>query len=210
MQRRKFIQNISLASIAAGFVPSYGLANFLPETNPVFLIPIGEAQTQIRHGALNLPIAAKENGSMPFDWLLQINRNIFFKNGFQRSESIDLEIISILLKNEEGLEAVQIQLSPEQTCVMIEDQFLTFGRTAGFQKVTVADGHTQLLIGHLEESKNYDLSFETEEAVFVQLLEGAISCNDQVLDLNTGLALENSRALRFDALADSRVIVFRR
>jgi len=210
MQRRKFIQNIGLAGFAIGLAPASGLANLLPQETAGFLIPLGEAQTQIRHGALNIPLGLKENSTMPFDWLLQVHRNIFFKNGFQSSGGMDLEIISVLLKEEEDLEAIQIQLSTEETTVMVKDQLVALGRKEVFQEVGMMDETTQLVIGDLSATKVYDFPLAESKSVFVQLLEGAISCNDQVLDLNTGLALEAGKELHFKATLDSRVLILMR
>jgi len=207
MQRRKFIQNISLASLAIGLTPTPGIAHLFPQTPTSFLIPLGEAQTQIRHGALNLPLALSEKNAMPFDWLLQVHRNIFFKNGFQASGGKDLEIISVLLKEEEGLEAIQIQLSTEETTVMIKDQLVTLKRKEAFQEVANSNSTTQLVVGDFSIDTLYDFPLVDEKGVFVQLLEGAISCNDQVLDLNTGLALEKGTGLQFKASLDSRVLI---
>ena len=207
MQRRKFIRNISLASLAIGLVPYAGMANLLPQNPSGFLIPLGEAQTQIRHGALNLPIALKDNTTMPFDWLVQVHRNIFFKNGFQASGGMDLEIISVLLEEEEGLEAMQIQLSESETTVMIKDQLLQIERRDGFQEGLVENVATQLLLGDLSAGQSYECEIESGGEVFVQLLEGAIVCNEQVLDLNTGLALEGISKLAFEGSRNSRVLV---
>ena len=91
MERRKFIKYSSLAGIGAGLFPVAAIGKIgIPSTAQ--LVQFSGASTQIRHGALNIPLANKLKTELPFDWLLDVQQNIFFKDGFQRNEAEDMHI----------------------------------------------------------------------------------------------------------------------
>lgn len=202
MQRRSFLRNISLGAIAVGFVPHYGMAHFLPPSRGT-LVNLGAPMTQIRHGALHVPTPP----AIPFDWLQQVHRNIFFKNGFQRSQQSDLEIVSVLLQGGEQTEAVQIQLAAEGSTLMIGEEMVFVGREEGFQQVGKEAVGVQFYLADFEAGKEYVFSPETEATVYVQLLEGHLNCNEQHLDIQTGLALAEAENLHFYPTEDSRILL---
>lgn len=202
MQRRSFLHNISLSVLAAGFVPHYGLAYFSPQPSGT-LVNLGAPMTQIRHGALHVPAAP----TIPFDWLQQVHRNIFFKNGFQRSQQSDLEIVSVLLQEGEQTEAVQIHLEAEKSTLMIQENLVVMDRVEGFQEVSTEAIGVQFWLADLEAGKEYVFSPDSEAGVYVQLLQGQLSCNEQLLDTQTGFALPQAADLQFRPTKNSRVLL---
>lgn len=207
MQRRTFIQNIGLGMIATGLLPTISAANFIPSAAAGTIVPLAEPMTQIRHGALNLPISFQDHSRMPFDWLQQVQRNIFFGNGFQRNVDADLEIVSVLLKDQEEIEAVQIQLEEEVVRIMIDEDFYEVADQENFQEIPTKALNVKLIIGNLEPDKDYQYSFGKRSPVFIQPLSGKLTCNTQVLGPQTGLALPNVEDLIFKVETKSQVVL---
>ncbi len=213
MERRSFLKKLSTASLAAGFIPQFGLAHFMPTKATPLLVPLENPVKQIRHGALNFPLFSDRNPALPFDWLLQVQRNIFFKNGFQRSETKDLEIISILLQTDAdagATDALQVQLEATQTTAMWGDHLESIPLTQNWSTIGQADPSQALYLAHWSEGQATTPDLGAYKELYLQVLEGQISCNGQIIDSNTGLAFAELETLEVEALSDCRVLFLAR
>jgi len=211
MQRRKFLKHTSIATLAYNFVPSLAFGNKLLTKNTTStLIPLADTSWQIRHGALNFLPALDQQQSLAFDWIVDIHRNIFLKNGFQRDGDADLDIISIALKDQEkeGIRSMQIQLAKDQVKVMWQDQFVATACTNGLQQIALSDDDYCLELICLTANQAFEFVSKKEKEYFVEILDGAVQFGDFELTTQLGLILESGIKITIKALEQpSRILI---
>ncbi len=213
MQRRSFLRQVSLASLAVGFVPNFGLANFYQPDQLAELIPLEGAAAQIRHGALHFPIYDGKMETFPFDWLLQVQRNVFFQNGFQANATDDLEIVSILLRDTqlegvEELESVQVQLEARQTSMLIGEEITTLPiEKANLAEPLATPSGQYLDLLHCQENNTFDKTWTQPHDLFLQVLQGEVTCQGKLLQPDTGLILRATSELQLSTVVNSRILL---
>lgn len=207
MQRRVFIRNIGLGVLAGSMLPTFGSANTFFGSSAGTLVNLGEPLTQIRHGALNLPIALSHNQAIPLDWLQQVHRNIFLSNGFQRNLKNDLDIVSVLLREEEEVEAVQIQLAESKISLMIGEEMFEVVGEESFQEIPTKALNVQFVFGNLDAEQEYHYTLDQNTSVYIQSLSGRIFSNGFELKSDNGLAITGCNALKINAVENSKVLI---
>lgn len=189
MQRRKFVKYTGLASIAAGLFPLHSM-QAVGVNSTSHLMKFGRVSTQIRHGALNIPFASgvlKEK--MPFQWVLDVHQNIFLKDGFQRNVEEDMNVISIALKEGEHYDALQINKQSTRFNFLWKEQCLDCERFLPMHKLNIQDDNYTFYLGYTPKDKTFVLNQQSDINYFVQVLDGQMQNENNVLDCESGLGL---------------------
>lgn len=241
MERRNFIKNTALSIGAMVVLPSLSsnlTGNTLVNAGQVsgngvvggaaknFLVSLNAAAPQIRHGLLNLPQLGFKNEKLPFDWLGEIRRNVFFQNGFQESDAqTDIEIVSILFNDvsndADGQEAIQVQIEVDKTTVLFGAQEwrtiidspnnrenIENGENDGLQKIGQnIEGNFALYIGVFESETAYKHAFASNTEVFVHVLNGDLTVNQKELKSDFGLGLKGVENIEIEAQKESKILV---
>ena len=208
MERRKFIKYTSLAGIGVGLFPAAAIGK-VGMSNTAQVVQFSAASAQIRHGALNIPFSNFLKSKLPFNWLLDVQQNIFFKDGFQRNEAEDMHITSIALQDGEGIEALQISIQQEQVGLLWKEQYLLLEEFEPLQELELIDQTYDFHLASLEKGKEITINLHEDKSHFVQVLEGEVQNQDAVLSSNTGLGLMSCTkdTLTFIANGQSRVLI---
>lgn len=216
MKRRQFLQNAAVGIGSMLVLPNVSMLASSEQARQV-VVPLGGAMPQIRHGLLNLPQLGLDNQmesslEMPFEWLGEIRRNLFFKNGFQASDSDeDIEIISVMYHNKdsEQTEAVQIQLSQNEARILLGEQFYTCSTEGKFHEISNnANGNLSLYFSQIDGGESDRQTFKKDSELFVHILEGAVEINEIELFADYGLAINHHEELKFEALESSKMLIF--
>ena len=223
MKRRKFLEKTALG-IGGMMVFSNVSAIASVNSTQSLLVPLNAAMPQIRHGALSLPQLNltdwnPKTKQIPFEWLGEIRRNLFFKNGFQKNEleeEEDLEIISVMyndVRNDEK-EALQIQCSQLETNLLVKDELYSVQKQEGIVALKKSVENQEnaeslsLSVGVLEAGKEYNHTFNPNSELFVYLLEGNVQINKNELFSDFGLAINGTKELVFFAKENSKLLIF--
>jgi len=210
VERRKFIKYSSLISIGAGMFPVAAIGK-IGASNTAQLAQFSVANTQIRHGALNLPFAKFLKAELPFDWLMDVHQNIFLKDGFQRNEAEDMNVMSIALKQEDHFEALQINIQADELNFLWKDQMVSINTFDAQQPIEISDDkYTFSLLG-LEADQDFQWDQKIGTDYFVQVLAGEVQFENYTLTTTSGLGLvstESSQVL-LRSKEKSKVLVIR-
>ncbi|MEM9917625.1 MAG: hypothetical protein AAF990_05985 [Bacteroidota bacterium] len=213
MRRRLFIARTFLGLGSLWCLPT--IANYfsgMGSSGAYQLLPLAAKEGQIRHGLLDLPQISSEAHPLVSDWLLDISRNVFFKNGFvAASDGQDMEIISILLQqpSTRRKDAIQIQHRPSGSVILMEEREYALPH-AGNDWVVLEkreNEHLRMVFGHLDASSERVFSLEKEAEIFVFVLQGELMVNDVQLPVHTGLEMTTSKDLHFSVLSDTQLII---
>jgi len=194
--------------MAAGLFPVAAIGK-MGLSNSVHLVPLSAASTQIRHGALHIPFEKVLKSELPFDWLLDVHQNIFFKDGFQRNEAEDIHIMSIALKAGEDMEALQVSIQQKKIGLLWKEQYLTLEKLEPLQKIDLVDQEYDFQLASLEAGKEVSIHLQDQKSYFVQVLEGEVQSQGALLNPNTGLGLRSTleEYLTFEANSHSRILI---
>mgnify|MGYP001791954205 FL=1 len=209
------MQRLSWGGLAATALPQLGLAQWmLPGTSGERIL-LAEAAPQIRHGILQFPSATEGAASFPLRWLLQVQRNVFFQNGFRANAHDDLEITSILLNRAAGDEpatysSLQIQLGEQRTQLLLDERHWSVPVARTEAQLETAPGLPDLWVVQPEAGTVWQGEWPVASELFVQVLRGRIRCEDQWLTPDTALVLKGRRRLRVKASMASRLLVLGR
>ena len=212
MERRKFIRNTGLGIGSFLLMPSIVNADILGAANQSQIIPLAKLSGQIRHGALILPQAGYKNDLIPFDWLDDITRNVFYENGYKESpDESDLEIISVLLTDPKtgDPESIQVQRSQNEVTVLYEDLEWTVERKDGIQLLTNAEeeGFMKIHFGTIQADSQLDFEIEKQQECYVHLLNGLVSVQGQEMKREYGLGLTIDKNINFTAKETSQFLI---
>jgi hypothetical protein len=211
MERRKFVKYAGLAGLAAGLFPTQSLSAMTPKSS-AHLLKFAGVSTQIRHGALNIPFASAGLEEMPFKWVLDVHQNIFLKDGFQRNVEADMNVISVALAVGDKFDALQINKQPGKISFLWKEQWLDCASGLPMQELAIVDDNYTFHLGHISEGTS--LTFEQKSNVdyFVQVIDGQIQNQENVLDTESGLGLISDIDLQQNFLAktESSVLIIAR
>ena len=211
MERRKFVKYAGLAGLAAGFFPAQSLRALGPKSS-AHLMKFGGVSTQIRHGALNIPFASIRSEEMPFKWVLDVHQNIFLKDGFQRNVKEDMNVISVALAQGDKFDALQINKQHNKISFLWKEQWLDCVRGLPMQELAIEDDIYTFHLGYIEEGVS--LAFEQKSNIdyFVQVIDGQIQNQENILDCESGLGLMSDVDLQQEFLAktESSVLIIAR
>lgn len=211
MERRKFVKYAGLAGLAAGLFPAQSLSAMTPKSS-AHLMKFAGVSTQIRHGALNIPFASTGLEEMPFKWVLDVHQNIFLKDGFQRNVEEDMNVISVALSEGNKFDALQINKQSDKISFLWKEQWLDCVKGLPMQELAIEDEHYTFHLGHIAEGDS--LAFEQKSNVdyFVQVIDGQILNQENVLDSESGLGLISDVDLQqtFQAKIESSVLIIAR
>ena len=211
MQRRKFVKYTGLAGLAAGLFPIQSIQGMSP--NPAtHLMKFSTASTQIRHGALNMPFAAGLQDEFPFQWVLDVHQNIFLKDGFQRNLEGDMNVISVALKEGEHFEALQINKQADQISFLWKEQWLDCAKGLPLHQLDLQDENYTFCLGYMTKEETLVLEQEPGVDYFVQVIEGQVQNEDNLLDTESGLGIVSNiqEEQRFLAQVDSSLLIIGR
>jgi len=209
MERRKFVKYSSLAGIVAGLFPLTSIqAMSIRSTS--HLMKFASVSTQIRHGALNIPFASSLlKDELPFQWVLDVHQNIFLKDGFQRNVEEDMNVISIALKEESHYDALQINNSGKQISFLWKEQWLNCERGLPIRELDIQDDNYTFHLGHIGKSESFVFNQKPKIDYFVQVLDGQIQNESNILNSESGLGLISDISIQqsFFALEESNFLI---
>lgn len=188
MQRRKFVKYTGLAGLAAGLFPVQSLHALSPKSS-THLIKFAGVTTQIRHGALNIPFASRPLDEMPFQWVLDVHQNIFLKDGFQRNVDEDMNVISVALAEGEHYDALQINKQASKISFLWKNQWIDCEEKCPMRKLDIEDEKYAFHLGYLAEGETMRFEQKANLDYFVQVLDGAMQNQNNILDSESGLGL---------------------
>ncbi len=210
MKRRKFIKYSSFASIGASLFPM-SIVEGLGKQSASHLIQLSAASTQIRHGALNLPFAEFLKSELPFDWLVDVQQNIFFKDGFQRNEAEDMNVISIALKEKENFEALQVSIKGNEISLLWKDQYVSLNQMKTIQDLPFEDDTYTFQLVKLHTDQSIEFDQDPKRSYFIQVLDGEVLNGSNLLNSTNGLGIiSESKPLALNARVNSSVLIISR
>lgn len=211
MERRKFVKYAGLASLAAGLFPAQSLNAMAPKYS-AHLMKFAGVSTQIRHGALNIPFASAGLEKMPFKWVLDVHQNIFLKDGFQRNIDEDMNVISVALAEGDKFDALQINKQSDKISFLWKEQWLDCASDLPMQELAIEDEHYTFYLGHIAEAAYLSFKQKSNVDYFVQVIDGQIENQENVLDSESGLGLISDIDLQQEFLAktESSVLIIAR
>ncbi len=212
MERRNFVRNTALGFTSFLVFPRLVASNNTASSTYAQLIPIHENPGQIRHGLLQLPQLDTPTPVLSFDWLKDVSRNVFFKNGFGASMGKeDMEITSILLENKDHnwADAIQIQQKQEATVILTQEREWQCKHHQN-EIILLQNNRHQAInfsFGNLNHSARHLYSPSGKREVFIYLLAGIIKVNGRLLEENVGLGLQTGDAVVFEAVRKSQFVL---
>jgi len=212
MQRRKFVKYTGLASLAVGLFP-WQSVQAMGAKSSSHLMKFSGVSTQIRHGALNIPFASGGlEEKMPFRWLLDVHQNIFLKDGFQRNVEEDMNMISIALKKGDHYEALQINNQINKFSFLWKEQWLDSIKELSLHQLAIEDDEYTFFLGHLNINETLSVILQADSEYFVQVLEGRIQNEDNIMNNENGLGLLSGANVleSFQATLESKVLIIKR
>lgn len=211
MERRKFIKYTSLTSFGASIFPLSAFAE-IGKGAAGQVVNFAAANTQIRHGALNIPFAKTLKTDMPFDWLLDVQQNIFLKDGFTRNTSEDLSVLSLALKYEDEFDALQVSQQNDKTTILWKDQYLETIATSEINQLEIEDPNYKFHLLHIADQDKSKINLASQSDYFIQVLKGVISYDDLELSDQNGLGFvkEENGDYQFEAKEDAYLLIIQK
>ena len=216
MGRRNFIKNTSLGLGSFLLIPSICNASISGLANESQLIPLKQLSGQISHGALILSETGYEKDHIFFDWMDDVTRNVFFENGFEKSqEEKKLEIVSILLTEPEtgDPESIQIQKINNEITLLYEDLEWTLNNEMKGLNLLNGEynGFLKVYFGNAEKGEDFKYSINQQInrqiECYLHIFDGSLKVNEELLKNDSGLGIKASNDMYFEILETSRFLV---